>query len=253
MDLAYGDLPPPLPERHQNEEIELRNKMTNLQTLLDEANCMHHSVMSMIENLQKNPDALAAVALTLGEISTLASKMAPGALMSLKGAFPAAIALLLSPEFMIAAGVGIGVTIIMLGGYKIIKKVQRRKEENLIKDRAITEASESASEYDELREINSDLSRIEMWRRGIADAEAEVALDSAGTSVEGEFVTPGANRYLIEEGVIQEDPNHARFSKASKSKKSKKGSSSKDKDQPKKERSKKKEPSGLRMLFKTRG
>ncbi|KAI4819764.1 hypothetical protein E4T45_10537, partial [Aureobasidium sp. EXF-8846] len=106
MDLAYGELPPPLPERPRENEIELRDKMTKLQQLLDEANCVQHSVIATIENLQKNPDALAAVALTLGEISTMAAKMAPGVLTSMKTAFPAIIALLASPQFMIAAGVG---------------------------------------------------------------------------------------------------------------------------------------------------
>jgi hypothetical protein len=130
MDLAYGELPPPLPERPRENEIELRDKMTKLQQLLDEANCVQHSVIATIENLQKNPDALAAVALTLGEISTMAGKMAPGVLTSMKTAFPAIIALLASPQFMIAAGVGVGVTVIAFGGYKIIKKIQKRKEES---------------------------------------------------------------------------------------------------------------------------
>ena len=105
MDLAYGELPPPLPERKLDTEIELRQKMSGLQRLLDECNCLQHSVIATIDNLQKNPDALAAVALTLAEISNLASKMAPGALMTMKGSFPAIIALLASPEFAIAAGV----------------------------------------------------------------------------------------------------------------------------------------------------
>jgi len=216
---------------------------------------VQHSVISMIENLQKNPDALAAVALTLTEISNIASKMAPGMLMSMKGAFPAVIALLLSPEFMIAAGVGVGVTVVMLGGYKIIKKIKQRRTDKLLEEGSEAEVateSESVSEYDELREIDSDLSRIELWRRGIADAEAEGSLAS---SVEGEFVTPGANKFFIEEGVIQDDLKSTRSGKTSKSKKSKKDSSSKDKDKEKekaRKSSKKKEPSGLRMLFKSR-
>lgn len=251
MDLAYGDLPPPLPLR-QNDELELRTKMMNLQTLLDEANCMQHSVIAMIENLQKNPDALAAVALTLGEISTIASKMAPGMITALKGSFPMVIALLASPQFMIAAGVGVGVTVIMLGGYKIIKKVQQRKADKLIEEGEETRSESAVSEYDELREINNDLSRIEMWRRGIADAEAEP--NTPGTSVDGEFVTPGANKYFIEEGVLrQDDLKSTRSGRSSKSKKSRsKESSSKEKEKEKSKKDrKKKEPSGLRMLFKS--
>lgn len=251
MDLAYGDLPPPLPLR-QNDELELRTKMMKLQTLLDEANCMQHSVIAMIENLQKNPDALAAVALTLGEISTIASKMAPGMITALKGSFPMVIALLASPQFMIAAGVGVGVTVIMLGGYKIIKKVQQRKADKLIEEGEETRSESAVSEYDELREINNDLSRIEMWRRGIADAEAEP--NTPGTSVDGEFVTPGANKYFIEEGVLrQDDLKSMRSGRSSKSKKSRsKESSSKEKEKEKSKKDrKKKEPSGLRMLFKS--
>lgn len=249
MDLAYGDLPPPLPPRRYDEEVELRNKMTTLQVMLVEMNCVQYSVVAMIENLQKNPDALAAVALTLGEISTIASRMAPGVITALKGSFPAIIALLASPEFLIAAGVGLGVTVIMFGGYKIIKKIQQRTTNKpLLEEGSETAENESVSEFDELREIDSELSHIEIWRRGIADAEAA---NTPGTSVEGEFVTPGANKYLIAEGVLpEEDLKSTRSGKTSRSKKSKsKDSSSKDK--AKKDR-KKKEPSGLRMLFKPR-
>ncbi|CAD0014991.1 unnamed protein product [Aureobasidium pullulans] len=190
MDLAYGELPPPLPERPHGNEIELREKMTKLQQLLDEANC--------------NPDALAAVALTLGEISTMAGKMAPGVLTSMKTAFPAIIALLASPQFMIAAGVGVGVTVIAFGGYKIIKKIQKHKEEAAelkANNQRQIEDTESVSEYDELYEIDSDLSHIEVWRRGIADAEAQ----SLGTSVDGEFLTPDAGRQLVADGVLREE------------------------------------------------
>ncbi|THW80372.1 hypothetical protein D6D19_00535 [Aureobasidium pullulans] len=259
MDLAYGELPPPLPERPHGNEIELREKMTKLQQLLDEANCVQHSVIATIENLQKNPDALAAVALTLGEISTMAGKMAPGVLTSMKTAFPAIIALLASPQFMIAAGVGVGVTVIAFGGYKIIKKIQKHKEEAAelkANNQRQIEDTESVSEYDELYEIDSDLSHIEVWRRGIADAEAQ----SLGTSVDGEFLTPDAGRQLVADGVLREEDlksmRSGKSHKTSKSKKSKKesksekaSSTSSSKD---KEKRKKKEPSGLRMLFKTR-
>ncbi|KAI4722669.1 hypothetical protein E4T48_01155 [Aureobasidium sp. EXF-10727] len=259
MDLAYGELPPPLPERPHENEIELREKMTKLQQLLDEANCVQHSVIATIENLQKNPDALAAVALTLGEISTMAGKMAPGVLTSMKTAFPAIIALLASPQFMIAAGVGVGVTVIAFGGYKIIKKIQKHKEEaaelKAGSQRQIAD-NESVSEYDELYELDSDLSHIEVWRRGIADAEAQ----SLGTSVDGEFITPDAGKHLVADGILREEDlksmRSSKSRKTSKSKKSKKDTKS-DKDSTAssskdKEKRKKKEPSGLRMLFKTR-
>nr|OQO24269.1 hypothetical protein B0A51_10129 [Rachicladosporium sp. CCFEE 5018] len=242
MDLAYGYLPPRLPERRNDAALEIREKMTALQRLLEECNCLQHSAVATIDNLQKNPDALAAVALTLAEISNLATKLAPGALMAMKGSFPAIIALLASPQFAIAAGVGVGVTIIAFGGYKIIKKIQARKENSRLLEAG--EPSSPAESVDELREID----RIELWRRGI---EAE----SVGTSVDREFVTPVAGRTLIEEGKLREGDLKSSVSKKSrKSKKKEKGSevgsesSSKKKVKVKKE--KEKEPSGLRMLFK---
>ena len=124
MDLAYGDAPPPLPVSKIEDSPELRDKLTGLQRLLEECNCLQHSAGATIENLQKNPEALAAVSLTLAEISAIVGKMGPGVLTALKGSFPAVAALLLSPQFMIAGGVAVGVTIVALGGYKIIKKMQ---------------------------------------------------------------------------------------------------------------------------------
>ncbi|KAL9586424.1 MAG: hypothetical protein Q9203_003867 [Teloschistes exilis] len=108
MDLAYGDVPPPLEvtrikgPRKQGQDDTRGGRMSS------------------------NPDAMAAVALTLAEISNIASKMAPGALMTLKGSAPAVFALLASPQFMIAAGVGIGITVVALGGYKVIKKIKAK-------------------------------------------------------------------------------------------------------------------------------
>ncbi|KAK5124887.1 hypothetical protein LTR85_001077 [Meristemomyces frigidus] len=259
MDLAYGELPPPLPERKYDTEVELRSKMSGLQRLLDECNCLQHSVTSTIDNLQKNPEALAAVALTLAEISNLASKLAPGALMTMKGSFPAIIALLLSPEFAIAAGVGVGVVIVVLGGYKIIKKIQAKKAERLLEDGHAygpepLEPESPASEMDELREID----RVELWRRGIS--EADVPQDSPGTSIDGEFVTPIATRTLIEEGRLTEADFKTSAGKSEKKGK-KKGKSSSSEHGSKSSKSgkskvgakvkSKKEPSGLRMLFKS--
>ncbi|ORY17480.1 hypothetical protein BCR34DRAFT_474794 [Clohesyomyces aquaticus] len=255
MDLAYGELPPPLPVR-KYDDGELKAKASKLTMLLEEANCLQYSVTTIIENLQKNPEALAAVALTLAEISNIAGKMGPGILTTLKGSFPAVVALLASPQFMIAAGVGVGVTIVALGGYKIIKKIQAAKDEPVPMAMA---ADAAPYELDELEA--KELSRIELWRRGIADAEAE----SAGTSVDGEFITPGASRQLVAAGVLDEDDLKSRRSariredgerrpkshraKSVKSTKSSGTSRSKTAKEPSKK--KKKEPSGLRMLFRS--
>ncbi|KAF2654807.1 hypothetical protein K491DRAFT_457515 [Lophiostoma macrostomum CBS 122681] len=249
MDLAYGELPPPLPDKRY-EEGELREKASKLTTLLDEANCLQHSVTTIIENLQKNPEALAAVALTLAEISNIVGKMGPGVLTVLKGSFPAVAALLISPQFMIAAGVGIGVTIVALGGYKIIKKIQAQKEEERV--------MEEPYQLDELEP--KELSSIEMWRRGIAEVEA----GSAGTTVDGEFITPGATRQLVAAGVldgedlrsrrnsrIKDQKEHRSRSHTAKSVKSSKTSASRSKSVKDSSKKKKKEPSGLRSLFRS--
>ncbi|KJY00737.1 hypothetical protein TI39_contig315g00021 [Zymoseptoria brevis] len=242
MDLAYGELPPPLPARKGDEEVELRTKMSALQRLLDEANCVQHSATATIENLQKNPEALAAVALTLAEISNLVAKMSPGAIMAMKSAFPAILALLASPQFAIAAGVGVGVTIIAFGGYKIIKKIKARDEKNLLEDGVVVPDSPT-EEMDELRELD----RIEMWRRGIAD---EQAASSVGTSVEGNFVTPGATRTLIEEGKITEADLKPKEKKHRKKKSRSEASGSTSKTSKTKKTKASKEPSMFRSLFK---
>ncbi|KAK5113337.1 hypothetical protein LTR62_003436 [Meristemomyces frigidus] len=265
MDLAYGDFPPPLPERKYDDEVALRVKMSGLQRMLDEANCVQHSVTAIIDNLGKNPEALAAVALTLGEISSLATKLAPGALMSMKGAFPAILALLASPQFAIAVGVGVGVTIIAFGGYKIIKKIKASKEESnaarlpqngtpaLLDDGTTTPPQEG---LEELREISS----IERWRRGITDDEGGNVNGSIGTSVEAEFLTPWATRTLIEEGRLTEGDLKSTVSgtegKRRRRKTTRGGSevsgSAKGRENSGEAKTKKKrEPSGLRMLFRT--
>ncbi|KAK4506383.1 hypothetical protein PRZ48_000113 [Zasmidium cellare] len=249
MDLAYGELPPPLPETRREDELELKSKMSYLQRLLDEGNCMQHSVTAIIDNLQKNPDALAAVALTLAEISNIAAKMAPGALATMKGSFPAIVALLASPQFAIAAGVGVGVTIIAFGGYKIIKKIKAKQEEeaNLLDAAPQPAVVEDEPEEDQLREI----SRIEQWRRGIADEQ----VNSVGTSVDGEFITPVATRTMIEEGRLTEaDLLPIEDGAKSEGGKNRKVKSRKAKSTvssgAKKRKEKEKEPSVLKSLFK---
>ena len=183
MDLAYGDYHPSSinPVLHGAEGKELLTLVDKAKFLLDEANCAQHSVKAIIEHLQRNPDAMAAVALTLAEISNIAAKMAPGVLTALKGSAPAVFALLASPQFLIAAGVGIGVTVVMLGGYKIIKKIKAKN------------AASKEGSMDEALEIDADeINRINAWRRGIVASgdDEDRGFASAGTSVDGEFITP---------------------------------------------------------------
>ena len=175
MDLAYGPIPPPLPVATEADDAEFKGLVNKVKVLLDEADCIQYSVSATIASLQKNPDAMAAVALTLAELSNIATKMAPGVLAAMKGSAPAVFALLASPQFMIAGGVAVGVTIVALGGYKIIKKIRAK---NALEDPGV----------DEMLEIGGDVGMIDNWRRGIAEVEEQ----SVGTSVDGEFITPEA-------------------------------------------------------------
>ncbi|KAJ5669505.1 hypothetical protein N7462_010575 [Penicillium macrosclerotiorum] len=186
MDLAYGEAHPTAlsmynpPEPAQNDKQQMDGLVSRAQWLLEEAHCVQHSATATISHLQKNPDAMAAVALTLAEISNLASKMGPAALSAFKTAAPTVWALLASPQFLIAAGVGLGVTVVMFGGYKIIKKIQAG---------GTSEGEKESTGMDEMMEFDvQEMSRVEMWRRGVADMEAV----SVGTSVDGEFITPRA-------------------------------------------------------------
>lgn len=183
MNLAYGKPPPDLHVEHMDDlqrQQELEQNLSKIDQLLIEAQCVHHTATSIISSLQANPEAMAAVALTLAELSNLLTKMSPGFLTALKTSSPVIFALLASPQFLIAGGVALGVTVVMFGGYKIIKKIT---ENNEVKKEA--NRMEEALVYDGL-----EMGSIESWRRGIADVEAE----SVSTSVDGEFITPEAAR-----------------------------------------------------------
>ncbi|KAH6640127.1 hypothetical protein F5144DRAFT_544359 [Chaetomium tenue] len=229
MNLAYGDIPPDLESRVDLDPVhndggretvafesedpqaaEAITLMDRIEEYLEEAHCVQHTASSMIENLQRNPEAAAAVALSLAELSALIGKMSPGFLAFLKGGSPAVFALLASPQFLIGAGVAVGVTVVMFGGWKIVKRLgaaagpTRTLETPFemrpmsvpaapapapaaIHDKALPPVpgpAPSAASYDEalvLREVE-ELSSIESWRRGIMtgveDESAEVELMS---------------------------------------------------------------------------
>jgi hypothetical protein len=179
MNLAYGKLPPDLQPGYSEDE-ELKNTMSRLDSLLLEAQCLQHSATAIISTLQANPEAMAAVALTLAELSNLLNHMSPSILGMLKASSPVIFGLLASPQFLIAGGVALGVTIVMFGGFKIIKRLQA---DNEVKKE--TSRMEEALVYD-----NIEMGSVESWRRGIADVEAQ----SVSTSVDGEFITPEAAR-----------------------------------------------------------
>ncbi|EEH38283.1 hypothetical protein PAAG_01204 [Paracoccidioides lutzii Pb01] len=259
MNLAYGEYHPSSLERIRspNSGKDVNGLVAKAKDLLVEAKCAQHSVQATMAHLQKNPEAMAAVALTLAEISNLVSKLAPGALAALKSSAPAVFALLSSPQFMIAAGVGVGVTIVMFGGYKIVKRLTAG-------------SAEPEGSTDELIELNQNLSRVETWRRGVADYEAE----SVATSVDGEFITPRAAAvsgifphchasHLRSEyggrrsvrGVESIRDTSSKYSNTTRSsrrsRRAKELTDSGDKDRKdKKRKDKTKKPSPLRLLFK---
>ncbi|CAG7994288.1 unnamed protein product [Penicillium nalgiovense] len=187
MDLAYGDashaaLSRYTPPEPKDDQQQLNTLVNRAQWLLEEAHCVQHGATATIAHLQKNPDAMAAVALTLAEISNLGRQMAPAALTAVKSAAPAVFALLSSPQFLIAAGVGLGATVVMFGGYKIIQRIKGDTTGE-------GKPAETELEMEEMMEFNTEaLSSVEMWRRGVANEQAH----SVGTSVDGEFITPTA-------------------------------------------------------------
>ncbi|KAI1644587.1 uncharacterized protein F4817DRAFT_346182 [Daldinia loculata] len=203
MNLAYGSLPPDLEERvdldpvHKNveKEREAMSVIEKIENLLTEAQCLHHTATHIIQHLQGNPEAAAAVALTLAELSALLGKMSPSFLAVLKGGSPAIFALLASPQFLIAAGVTVGVTVVMFGGWKIVKRIQEANSAAASPmafpayqpapgeaNRAPYPESEVSAGFDEALVLEEELSSIEIWRRGIApfgeDGQADLELIS---------------------------------------------------------------------------
>lgn len=184
MDLAYGPVPPDLlypgspsiASTPAQDEEALRGLVGKANFLLDEAQCLRHSATQTIAHLQKSPDAMAAVGLTLAEISNLVKKMGPGVLTNLKSISPAVFGLLAHPHFLVAVGVATGVTIVAFGGYKIVKRIQERSQMQSVGDEGMLPVE--------------DVSRIDAWRRGIAEEVAH----SDGTSVDGELITPMARK-----------------------------------------------------------
>lgn len=203
MDMAYGSIPPDLEDRvdldpkfmAMEKERKAQALAEKIEALLTEAHCVHHTANHMIQHLKTQPAAAAAVALTLAELSAVLGKVSPGFLPALKAGSPAVFALLASPQFLIAAGVTVGVTIVMFGGWKIVKQITDAHEEisqargpmafeahpqGAYAERAPTEYSASGDEAYVIEEIEEELSSIESWRRGISDVgenESEVDME----------------------------------------------------------------------------
>lgn len=230
MDLAYGNVPPDLESRTDLDPYsapdakEARTLIGRVEGLLEEAQCVQHSAGATISHLQRNPDAAAAVALTLAELSGVLAKMSPAFLGALKGGSPAVFALLASPQFLIAAGAAVGVTVVMFGGWKIIKRMKEqkaRREESMAFAAAMgnmppQEAPQGIpmqgyppqgypdqargapgtiyyeGDPEEALIIEEELSGIESWRRGISpfgengDADMELISPEAQRAVRRE-------------------------------------------------------------------
>ncbi|KAI3328745.1 hypothetical protein F4824DRAFT_482512 [Ustulina deusta] len=220
MDLAYGSVPPDLAERVDldpayravEKEHTARTLMEKIEDLLAEAQCLHHTATHIIEHLQAKPEAAAAVALTLAELSALLGKMSPSFLGVIQGGSPAIFALLASPQFLIAAGLTVGVTVVMFGGWKIIKRIKEAKEAEAVarmEPMAVAahhdqlaqptqqpvqppypESESEASEgFDEALVVEEELSTIETWRRGITPFGEDESADL-------ELISPEADRAI---------------------------------------------------------
>lgn len=205
LNLAYGDIPPDLESRIDLDpmrQAEANNSsakslVQQIQGLLDEANCIQHSAGAMIKHLQEKPEAAAAVAFALAELSKLVTKLSPAVLGLLKGGSPAVFSLLASPQFLIGTGLAVGVTVVMFGGWKMIKQVKEAKAarealawQGVPMNRPApmrTQSAYSGRSYDEALVVEEELSAIESWRRGI-----EPMADNE--SVEMELITPEADR-----------------------------------------------------------
>lgn len=237
LNLAYGNIPPDLASRvdldvdhapaltepEEEKEAEARTLMDRIEAILDEAHCIQHTATSIITKLQDNPESAAAVALTLAELSALLAKMSPAFLGVVKGGFPAIFALLASPQFLIGTSIAVGVTVVMFGGWKIIKRIREAKARE--DDKQAFEMQEqagapgegrggngasggggaaagelptvptgpvgAAGSVDEALVLDDELSTIETWRRGI------VPFGDDESTADVELISPEAMRSRI--------------------------------------------------------
>jgi hypothetical protein len=243
MDLAYGNIPPDLAERHDLDPVHqertkgdrARDLVRKVEGLLTEANCVQHSAGAIIKNLQEKPDSAAAVALTLAELSSAVSKVSPAVLGLLKGGSPAVFALLASPQFLVGTSVVVGVTAVMFGGWKIVKKVKEERAareamalEGVPMDRPapLRAQTDISNGFDEALIIDDELSTIETWRRGIEPAGAGTDTESADM----ELITPVAERALKDDDFDVKSRRSTRTTRTTKTTKTSKTSKSRRDD-----------------------
>ncbi|CAK7273753.1 hypothetical protein SEPCBS57363_005810 [Sporothrix epigloea] len=235
MSLAYGDIPPDLESRFDldtaisgddepdnQQESQAQTLVDRIETLLNEAQCLHHTAASIICRLQDNPEAAAAVALTLAELSSILARLSPAFLGAVKGGSPVVFALLASPQFLIGTSIAVGVTVILFGGWKIIKRISEvrasQKDEKLAFESAGQFQSKQQTDsgpslgpplaasvvpaltpavYDEALVLEEELSTIESWRRGI-ELDEDVGTEPwGGSEAEVELISPEAMRSRV--------------------------------------------------------
>ncbi|KHN95919.1 uncharacterized protein MAM_06281 [Metarhizium album ARSEF 1941] len=221
MNLAYGNIPPDLEFRvdldpsQQTEEQKANQLIRKVEGLLDEAHCLQHSATSTIKHLQQKPDAAAAVALTLAELSSVVGKMSPALLGFLKGGSPAVFALLASPQFLIGTGIAVGLTVVMFGGWKIVQRVKESQvpreaiaygNASMDQPAPLRTQSDYNASFDEALIVDEELSTIESWRRGIMPFGAD------NESADIELITPEAERAQREK--YKDDFDHGSFRSA---------------------------------------
>jgi hypothetical protein len=201
MDLAYGSMPPDLEQMveldpNYDDGKKAKFLVNKVEGLLTECDCLKHSAGAIIKRLQEDPNAAASVALTLTELSKVVAKMSPAIIPMLKGSSPAVFGLLASPHFLIGTSIVAGVTVVMFGGWKIVKRV---KENQVAREALGYEGvpagrpaplrtqSEASAGFDEALIVDDELSTIESWRRGIAPFGDDASADM-------ELITPQADR-----------------------------------------------------------
>lgn len=201
MDLAYGSMPPDLEhmvelDPNYDDGKKAKFLVNKVEGLLTECDCLKHSAGAIIKRLQEDPNAAASVALTLSELSKVVAKMSPAIIPMLKGSSPAVFGLLASPHFLIGTSIVAGVTVVMFGGWKIVKRV---KENQVAREALGYEGvpagrpaplrtqSEASAGFDEALIVDDELSTIESWRRGIAPFGDDASADM-------ELITPQADR-----------------------------------------------------------
>ncbi|KAI5849857.1 hypothetical protein BZA05DRAFT_474859 [Tricharina praecox] len=145
--------------------VAVQTLLARVQSIIDEINCITIGLTTLLTELQKTPETFAAVGLSLAEIANMLTHIAPGAMVVLKAGFPTVFALLSSPHFAVIAGVAGAATVIVLGGYKIVKSIMAGADVNMamaygeLPDEAILEEAVLGGEI--LGEVVDDDRRIE--------------------------------------------------------------------------------------------